>query len=404
MKRFIPVCFILVLSFSALHAQFKEGYIITNNNDTLVGYLNFEGSMINSNRCSFKSAPDSDAVTYYPGEIIGFRFNNSKFFITREIFRENELQKVFLEWLIKGKASILEYAGDLNPRYFILLENDSLYELENTKEIKNIDEIDYSVENKEYVGALRYYLQDAPSLSPRINTLSFDDKSFIKIAHDYHEQVCKDEACIIYEDTHRKINTSLGVAVNNFYSQLKLNNTKAENAYLASTFGFGISGEFSNLPILSPKFSLRLNAMYYHIIYSYSLEGLNYTYGDDERLFAIDFIRVPLQLTYKFSHSKLKPFVGLGLAANIRFGFTPYNQLLVNYITEHYDYSFGVTVLQLAVNGGLGLEYLVSKKIGFSFETDYEVAFGFFGTWINDLSWNWNLLFQLGAFYRFGER
>jgi len=397
MKKSALTYFIITSLLFPVLGQFKEGYIIRNNNDTLSGYINFEGSAINSHQCLFKPKSDSAAVLFKPGDIKAFRFIDGKFFVTQDIITDNQPHKVFLEWLIKGKASILEYSGDINIRYFMLLENDSLYELKNSKEIRIVDGADYSVNKREYIGALNYYFNDCPSISPKLNQLKFDSKSFIKIAHEYHEKMCKDEECIIYEDTNRDLKINLGAAVNSFHSQLKLNNDKPEEVYLSSAAGYGLGIELSNLRLLSPRYSLRVHFIYHHLSFLYDIEGLWWAY--DERLFDIDCIRIPLQLTYRFSYKKLSPFVCAGVAANFRLRYTEYNRRLINYITEHYDFSLGIAMVQPSVNGGFGLEYQFAPKAGICLEFGYDWAYHFFGSYVADYSWNHNVLSQFSIFY-----
>jgi len=92
---------------SSVYSQYRKGYVIDNKSDTASGYIDFEGSLTNSGRCKFIHMPDSTEHTFYPGEINAFRFIGSKYFTSSAIPVNGETKKVFLEWLIKGRASIL---------------------------------------------------------------------------------------------------------------------------------------------------------------------------------------------------------------------------------------------------------------------------------------------------------
>jgi hypothetical protein len=181
MKQFYFTVFILIICTSGF-SQFKEGFIITNTNDTISGYINFEGSLFNSDHCAFKLQPDSDVKMYYPADIKAFRFINSKYFETREIPVNNGRKKVFIEWLIKGRASVLTYTQSIYKiRYFLLLEDNSLIELTNTSHLSEKESAVYSHDNKEYIGLLKFCFMDCPSLQNKIETVSFDSKSLINI-------------------------------------------------------------------------------------------------------------------------------------------------------------------------------------------------------------------------------
>jgi hypothetical protein len=194
-----------------------------------------------------------------------------------------------------------------------------------------------------------------------------------------------------------------GLSLGFLNSQLKLNNSVPDKVNLSQSFGDGIVINASNLPLLSPKFSLRTNIMYFHSLYSYNIIGLtnvNGIYkGDDNKICSVNNIRIPLRLTYKFSYKKLSPLVSLGLTANIRYGFKEYNTAIVNYVTESFDYKLGMEMLHFGLNSGLGLEYLISPKLAFNLGFEFEYVDRFFGTYNSDLSFNLNYLIHTSIVY-----
>lgn len=389
---------------SVLFSQFKEGYIIENNDDTIYGYIDFEGAIKNSDHCTFKSNQDSTIHVYYPGDIKAFRYTNGKYFITSEIPVNNKPQKVFLEWLIKGRASILTYSpSDMQVKYFILLENDSLFELQNTSLIrgKKISESfteTYKIEKREYIGMLHYYFKDCPSISSTINTTSLSSKSLIKVAKQYHEKTCDTESCIVFEDKNRRLKADVGITFSSLNSQLILKNEIPEKVYPTDSWGYGLSFKISNLPLLSPKFSIRSQFLYSNLFFTYDTEGLYW--GDDNRICKYSFIRIPLQISYKFLHYKISPYISAGGNANIRFGYSEYDKLLLNYITKHYNYIYGVTVFQFGANAGIGLEYIITPKVSIDLALEYERSFSFFGTFNKDKSYLTNYFIQVSVLYK----
>ncbi len=274
MRRTGLVLMILLSFVSTISGQFKPGYIIGNDNDTTYGYINFEGSALNCDHCRFKSLPESVEHIYYPGEIKAFRFNGSKYFMTVEIKDNNESKKVFIEWLIQGRASILSYSPlNMKTRFFLLHENDSLTELINTtkairtKDVKttNNQEIEYLHSQNEYIGILLYYLRDCPSITGNIQTTALSSGSLIKIAKKYQEKTCPGKDCLLFEDKDRALRIDVGGSVSYMISKLKLNNGLAENSPVTSSVGFGVGFQLSNLPLLSPRFSFTARVAYYSL-------------------------------------------------------------------------------------------------------------------------------------------
>jgi hypothetical protein len=304
-----------------------------------------------------------------------------------------------MEWLIKGRASILAYSPpNMNARYYILLKNDSLYELQNTSQIEEIKNIAYDHNNKEYIGALLYYLRDCPSISSNIETAAYNSKSLIKIAKKYHEKTCANEKCIVFEDKSRKLKYELGLSFGSLNSQLLLNNTIPEKVDLTRSMGYGIVINTSNLPLVSQKFSFRIQIMYFNSLYTYDTEGLYWS--TDDRICRINYLRIPFQLKYKFSYKKLSPFVSLGFTANVRFDYKEYDKTLVSYVTEHFRYDLGMKPCQVGFNGGLGLEYSISPKVAINFGFEYEYTGSFFGTYIGEKSYSNNYLIQTSILYK----
>jgi hypothetical protein len=104
--------------------NFTPGYIISNTNDTIRGYIQqfTSGSTI----CNFKKSTEGPAIAYTPVDISAYRFDdNGKFFVSKEAPLESGNKILFLEFLIKGKASIY-FMRDNMEHYFIETEKDEL--------------------------------------------------------------------------------------------------------------------------------------------------------------------------------------------------------------------------------------------------------------------------------------
>jgi hypothetical protein len=351
--------------------------------------------------------PDSTERTYYPGEIKAFRFIDGKYFTSTEISVDGETKKVFLEWLIKGRASILTYTtAKMKSRYFIKLENDSLYELINTtsvisrvnpKDVVSKYETTYEHERKEYIGALLNYFKDCPSISRDIENTSLSSKPLIKIAKEYHERTCKTEDCIIFEDTHRAQAFEIGVSVSQFFSQFRANNGIPEKAPISGSFGFGIGVNISNLPLVSSKFSFSTGVSFYSLTCRYDTASWLFT---DNRICSLKYLRIPWQINYKFSYNKFSPYIALGVTTNMRFDFRSYNPYLVNMVTKTYNYKDGLANFQIGLDAGLGFRYSISPKTSVSIKFDYEHAFRFFGQFNADKSYNNNGVIEASFFYK----
>jgi hypothetical protein len=422
MNKLFFLLFINLLSYQ-LFSQFKEGYIITKTNDTIFGLIKYEGALINSRSCTFKKDNNSIDYMYTPEDISAFRFLKSKYYVSRYINIHNSYKKVFLEWLIKGKASILSYPISISSmQYYLVMDDDSLIELMNTIETKYIDNVKYIKEKHEYIGTLNMNFQDA-GLQTKIMSTKYNNNSLINITKSYHNKVCKDENCTVFEDENRKVNYNIGFEILSINSTPTINSTYIdqnlitikvpEAANTVRTVGFGISSNFSNLPLIPPNFSVQLNIGYYSLIYKYSLSTNAYhSYvGYDgyyvvkinslrDTIFSYNAIRIPINIRYSFLFKWIQPYVSLGFSTLFRFNIKiPYPDLITHLTRYNMEIRKSILGFQYGINANMGFNFLITSKIGIDLGGSYEYLRGFFGG-VDDKSSCTNYLMDFGFFYR----
>ena len=97
------VC-LLFISVSAIaqNSSFMDGYIVTNDNDTIRGEIALRTDRVNGNECHFRRSPGEAAKVYYPGSIVAYRFTPGKYYVSRMVTIEEAPRNVFLEYLIEG--------------------------------------------------------------------------------------------------------------------------------------------------------------------------------------------------------------------------------------------------------------------------------------------------------------
>jgi hypothetical protein len=423
MKK-IVIIYIVILFNNQLYSQYKEGYIITNSQDTVFGFIKFEGSFINSNSCTFKKDIDDKEQIFTPENISAFRFINSKYFVSRSIKINDINKKVFLEWLIKGKASILSYCISLSiVQYYLTMDGDSLIELKNTIETIKIADQKFVRERHEYIGLLNYYFHNA-GLQSRIMNTKYNSNSLIDITKSYHDKVCKDEKCLVFEDENRKVKFCIGFVFSSIISQPTLNrfyNSKgdltlkiSETVNKTEKRGLGITVNFSNLPIIPPNFSFQTNFEFYTLIYKYSLNdstyqrfsnGYNFYYvklnPKQNTMFSYNAFRFPIQIRYSFLLKKIQPYVSIGFTTLFRWNIKIPYPTLISHLTN-YERESGREILgfQYGLNGSIGLSYYLTEKLGTDISGNIEQLYGFFGG-VDDKSTCLNYLLHFGIFYKF---
>jgi hypothetical protein len=284
-------CFLIALSLTEclIQAQtnFKPGYIIKTNNDTVYGEIDYRGDLLMGEVCTFKPKGLNEETKFSPNDIAGFRFIDSKYFISKEI---NE-KKVFLEFLIKGKINIY-YLRDINgDHYFLEKEGIKISELPYEEVIKYKDGTPYLYESTRHMGVLNAFTQDAPGFQTRIEQIKKPEhRNLIKLAEDYHNKVCQGEKCIIYEKDIPlfKVNAEISAGIAKYYYTTLDNKNHAQAGILVYVW----------MPRINENMFLRTGALYSSIRFN----GKKYL-----------LIKIPLQIEYVYPKGIIRPKAAFGV-------------------------------------------------------------------------------------------
>ncbi len=288
MKLRILILLELLIVANILYAQtdYRPGYIISNNGDTVFGVIDYRSDTKLSRVCKFKGF-DNIINEYSPNDIFGFRFIDSKFYISREVNNN----KVFLEYLIKGKVSIYYLRDGSGDHYYIDKENEKLTELPYEEGIITVDNKQVYYASKQHLGYLSYYMQDAPGFKTRIQSVKEPNhQTLIHIAKEYHNAVCKDEQCIIYEKPapYIKLFPEFSLGMVDYYNVPELN----DKIY----FHTSLIGHFW-MPRVNEKMYFRTGLSYMQL------------YFEEEK---INYYKIPCQIEYIYPKGVFRPRMAYG--------------------------------------------------------------------------------------------
>jgi hypothetical protein len=158
--------------------DYRSGYIITLMNDTIYGIINLKSNNQNSKSCEFKNSPEANVRLFSPDDILAYRIEESKYYVSKNIQTDSILKKVFLEFLIDGIVDLYYYKESQNETFFLEKDN-ILYQLNNDKKEIYKKDILYVTNSKQYIGVLNYAFQDSPEVSKQIKGTDFDYKSLL---------------------------------------------------------------------------------------------------------------------------------------------------------------------------------------------------------------------------------
>jgi len=249
MKKSIISCLCLLYPVISIFSQsnFKDGYIISNKNDTVYGFIDFRTDHLNSVLCKFKQKENDPEIIYHPGDIQSYRFiNEGKYYVTRSVEIDGEKRIVFLEFLVEGLLN-LYYSPDGYGYYFFENKDGTMINI--TRKPDEVLEKTIKIDTR-FRGIMTYVFKDDLPLSRKTSTAVFDHKSMIEFTKAYHNDMCTSgDKCIIFENDYKKKFTKLNLTA---YSGFEMNaiNLDYRNFSEMHSFSPVIGGE---LNISSPR-------------------------------------------------------------------------------------------------------------------------------------------------------
>jgi hypothetical protein len=393
--NFIASLVMITLGIQNCYSQndWKPGFVINNEGDTLWGYIDNRDSRSNAQQCFFKNGLDKMSVVFSPAEIAAYRFTDGKFFVSRKIDEDDSAQPVFLEFMVQGQINLYHYRE--NDSHYYMEKDGKLHELKNTKEVIRYSKLDipgtsqdFKKENREYIGMLTYLLQEA-DLNTEIAKSKLTPRSLINLTVKYQEAVCPDEECVIYEMNVKPVKVSWGI-----HSSIDMN-TISFGYLIHSDYsqGFAIGGrmELENVIKWAEKVTisidLNLQKFQKYTLYSgdsYSDEIIRYN-NSEYRLkpesrrteetdvlvnLGITAIKIPILLNYNFSKGPVQPYMRAGVQ----------NILLVSKNKDfmipriHFNRKETIPGYLGGLTGGIGTRIKITSKQKVFLEFNYEYA------------------------------
>ena len=346
----IVVVFIFYSILAEAQTYFKPGYVIKSEGDTLYGEVDYRGSILMSKICTFRHNAKDSVHHFSPDDIIGYRFRESKYFISKMV----NGKKVFLEFLINGRVNIY-YLKDKWGADHYYIEKDSLgfAEIPYKDGIKERDGKEYLYSSTRHMGLLTFYMQDTKELESDILKLKKPEHdNLIALAKKYHLAVCHDDKCIIYEKKLPLFKVGVEVAGGQIYI----------NDDFFGKYNFSQVGVMAHIwmPLVNENLFLKVGILYSHETYKFP--------NSDEPLTTIS--EFPFQIEYVYPHGIIRPTFAIGtnlpyttldLSPGIDVRLVKWLYLTVNfnaglYPGSDYDAPFKIRMYSKSISTGLLLK------------------------------------------------
>lgn len=307
-KIIFVITFLVLLAISSFsQSDFRNGFIITPENDTIYGQINYRSNLNNYKSCIFIG--EQEGREYYPHEIKGFGYNNDKFFASQII------EGSFVEALVIGDISLYK-----SKDKYHLKKDTSIYDLESSREEVKIGRKVYVRESNKWRGIISVLISDCYyNTNDIISTINLNEKSLTNLIVEYNQ--CKGSAFKEFKTKKPWINYDWGAAVGLARSEIQISKYSTYYLYLDDSYcsvdpSAGILFTISS-PRITEKFAFQGEIHYIKSGYS-SLVVLNQSSTEYyDTYIDLTTLSMPLSLKYSFPEKKY----GLYLQGGINYDY-----------------------------------------------------------------------------------
>jgi hypothetical protein len=382
-KWTFKIFFTLILFQSSLswaQIQSVPGYVVTNNRDTLRGFIENRSKKSDYKVCYFRKGIKEKSTAYTPNDIIAFGLTNLKYYETITVKDKlGKDQLAFAGILLPGRASLFRYGEEMYLRHDSL----GIYNLHfNTiRDLTGMNKVR---------GKLNFIFSDCKK-GKRIawDSIILTDEKITELVKNYN--ICKNSQGKLNPTSKipalkGNLGILAGIDITNMQFQpfsstagtIALQATKFESS---SSPIFGLSYGLS-FPRFNSNFSLYAEASYFKsVIRGHgSAQGISVPETEDITLSA-NYLKIGLGVRIQFPTRNFTPF--------LKFGISSYNDSNFSGVRTRTQYINNIPVTEVTnpwtsgSQSGLwlsgGVQRKISGKVSISLEARYDRTNGFNG-------------------------
>ncbi len=399
MKKLFTSAVLFLLFTSIIFGKNNDykGFIITKNNDTIRGFIDYKNWDINPKGIKFKKNAN-DKATYYPaGSIAQFNTEGEIYVsaivkIEQSPYKINELtlspelvfktDTVFLRAVIisdKGLYYLKDKMG--KESYYIKQGNDYVWLIYSKYLRKNKQGKQQLAVNNKYIGQLILYFKDCKNLNQTLSNTTYTLSSLTKAFERYNN--CTNSK-VIYQPKKEKVKLNFSVLAGVSFTKLKFKGDNNAEKYFTDV-NYPMSTNFTGgvaLEIVIPRNFGRWSLNNELLYSSYSTSGSYKEVTHEDRYiitdvkFAFTYLKLNNMLRYSFPIRNAVLFADLGFSNGFMLSNTN-RKIKTNVLFDQVDVTESAAIDDLRKHEqslfiGIGIKY---KK--FSGEVRYETGNGF---------------------------
>ena len=356
----------------------KQGFVITNENDTVYGTIDYLSDTKCAYECRFKPDGEPAYKVYRPGDISAYRFSdNGVFYVTKTFPVGGEQKTFFAEYLLQGGVSLFHHRTADVDYYFFINEDGTVATVKNDG-----GSVQYSYDaltKKGRVNRKRAVLGEVTKIFAQSEKALHDlwvkdinAKNLTQITHDYDMEYCTSAGdCVQFrysEKATRSVVAKLRLQAGVGIGSNKLEGTKVDasprsficNSLTMKCFvpQLGVGAD-----LLFPRSNKHWSVQALAFISRWSMSDSYYArlYDDEKRDVSLKYWDLGAQIGPAYSFlpdSKWSPVVRAGLAIDMPFGFKKTNLEYLKFNIDDLSTAFA-----LGFYVGAGVDIAIRKYV-----------------------------------------
>ena len=384
---------ILIGVYSSGQENYVPGKIITLEGDTINVLIDYRNWGKNPYDISWKTNLEDEIHKFTPLNILGFIVQD-EMYISAIVERETspvtlgdlkldpelkmDVDTTFLQTIVQGSKSLYYYKdGDGKDQFYI--GKDSTFDLLIYKKYYTLYKgTEYPAENKKYLGQLSLYMNDCPSIQPKLQKTKYSSQSLENLFLFYYD--CVNSSSEFHKKTER-LSVEIGALAGISLTSLTFHGT---NTHYLVTTDFPVSANFTGgfyFDVILPRNQKKWSICNELIFTSYDVEG-SYLYVRDaaeyrltENEIGYGYLKMNNMLRYKYPIHNVHLYMNAGLSTGIAL-YEINERRMETHIYSTVKIEEGKAIddtrrIEMGINIGVGAKY---KR--YSFEMRYEKGNG----------------------------
>lgn len=377
----VVLCLILLALYVPAKAQdFRPGFIVKTNGDSLTGFVAYKNAKHSSTHCVFKSEPRAETAQYNSSELKAYGFYDDKRFKSLTLPPNSDsIQHAFGHVIVEGPMSLYKVSN-----FYVVTLDDGVYVLPSPKgKVVNNTSGHYYQNDKQYVGLLSMLTRSCNQTAEETGYTMTDLSNYVRLFNR-----CKGfEETMVYKKQIVRVNFSVaGAYITSNASTDFLEKLDFDRSATVSG-GIGIDLSF---PRFFDRAFLTAEVWYVDFLHQTYLERLNAgeaLYRDV--ILKGSYQKIPIGIRYNL-YGRSTPYVKLGVAFGVvnDCSFREVGEREVNGVVYNWD-EYNDQYLYRSPRffwGAVGYDKIIIGKMRGFLECRFETGNGVVGTKIQNFS------------------